>query len=165
MTKRDLYLGLGSNQGNRRELLSQAVQILTERIGLQKGLSAFYETAPWGFVSDHPFLNVVLLLSTDKVIGEIFQITREVERMLGRVSKSVNGVYSDRTMDIDILLYGDLVLEEDFHFQEGVAHLSIPHPLMCERRFVLEPLLELSPYLKHPITGVSFQESLKQIED
>lgn len=165
MIKKDLYLGLGSNQGDRNGLLAQAIRMLTERIGLQKGLSAFYETEPWGFVSESPFLNAVLCLSTDLPISEIFEITREVERQLGRVSKSTGGVYSNRTMDIDILMYGDEVLEEDIYLPKegGAAHLSLPHPLMCCRRFVLEPLCEIAPNQKHPISQKPFFQILSDL--
>ena len=81
----DLYLGLGSNLGDRERLLHRAVKILVERIGGLKSLSAFYETEPWGFCSDHPFLNAVAVLCTEKTPEEILRITQAAERELGGV--------------------------------------------------------------------------------
>jgi 2-amino-4-hydroxy-6-hydroxymethyldihydropteridine diphosphokinase len=83
---------------------------------------------------------------------EVLQITQAIEKDLGRIQKSVHGNYSDRSMDIDILLYDDIILHTD--------QLTIPHPLMCERKFVLEPLVEIAPELIHPITGKTFKEYL-----
>lgn len=162
----DLYLGLGSNLGNREQLLFRAVNILEERIGELKSLSAFYETAPWGFVSEHPFLNAVLVLRTEKMPEEILRITQEVERELGRRKKSVEGVYADRPIDIDLLLYGSLVLEADVDApcgETGRRHLSLPHPLMHERRFVMEPLAEVAPDTVHPVLRKTFKDILDDI--
>ncbi len=162
---KDLYLGLGSNLGNREELLRQAVDLLTKRIGELKSLSAFYETEPWGFASAHPFLNAVLVLQTNKGIEEIFKTTREVERELGRKKKTVKGGYSDRSIDIDILLWGDTILEVDFHWpEEECVHLSIPHPVMHQRRFVMQPLVEVTPEGVHPVLKRTFKELLCESE-
>ena len=152
----DLYLGLGSNLGDRERLLHRAVKILVERIGGLKSLSAFYETEPWGFCSDHPFLNAVAVLCTEKTPEEILRITQAAERELGRRSKSVGGTYADRPIDIDLLLYGDAVVEED---------LSLPHPLMHERCFVMEPLAEVAPDVVHPILKKTFRELLASLAD
>lgn len=160
----DLYLGLGSNLGDRERLLHRAVEILVERIGGLKSLSAFYETEPWGFCSDHPFLNAVAVLCTEKTPEEILRITQAAERELGRRSKSVGGTYADRPIDIDLLLYGDAVVEEDFDVPgtEGrKVHLSLPHPLMHERCFVMEPLAEVAPDVVHPVLKRTFREILE----
>lgn len=165
MIKSDVYLSLGSNLGNRQEMLSQAVRLLTERIGEQKGLSAFYETEPWGFHSSHPFLNAVLILSTKQSIEDVFRHTRSIERELGRTTKSVGGEYHDRPIDIDILMYGDMVAELDFLFdgETTCAHLSLPHPLMCERLFVIQPLAQIAPDVCHPILHQPYGEILKTL--
>ena len=96
--------------------------------------SSFIETAPWGFVSEHPFLNAVALFRTTLSPRELLTVTQDIERQLGRRQKS-NGTYADRPIDIDILLYGDAVIDE--------PDLKIPHPLMHERDFVMRPLNEI----------------------
>ena len=152
----DLYLGLGSNLGDRERLLHRAVEILVERIGGLKSLSAFYETEPWGFCSDHPFLNAVAVLCTEKTPEEILRITQAA------------GTYAGRPIDIDLLLYGDAVVEEDFDVPgtEGrKVHLSLPHPLMHERCFVMEPLAEVAPDVVHPILKRTFREILEELGD
>ncbi len=162
----DLYLGLGSNLGDRGRLLRRAVEILAGRIGGLESLSAFYETEPWGFSSEHPFLNAVAVLRTEKTPGEILRITQEAERELGRRGKSGGGAYADRPIDIDLLLYGDAVAEEDFDVpgaEGGKAHLSLPHPLMHERRFVMEPLAEVAPDAVHPVLKRTFREILEEL--
>lgn len=126
-----VYLGLGTNLGNKEANLRTAIHKLQERIGKQVSLSSFYETAPWGFESDHSFLNAAIGLETSLSPIEILHITQEIEKELGRTKKSVNGSYSDRLIDIDILLYDTLVLQ--------TPELTIPHPLMTERDFVMKP--------------------------
>ena len=137
----DLYLGLGSNLGDRERLLHRAVKILVERIGGLKSLSAFYETEPWGFCSDHPFLNAVAVLCTEKTPEEILRITQAAERELGRRSKSVGGTEGRK------------------------VHLSLPHPLMHERCFVMEPLAEVAPDVVHPVLKKTFRELLASLAD
>ncbi|MBS1436414.1 MAG: 2-amino-4-hydroxy-6-hydroxymethyldihydropteridine diphosphokinase [Bacteroides sp.] len=137
-----VYLGLGTNLGNKEANLRTAIYKLQERIGKQVSLSSFYETAPWGFESDHSFLNAAIGLETSLSPIEILHITQEIEKELGRTKKSVNGSYSDRLIDIDILLYDTLVLQ--------TPELTIPHPLMTERDFVMKPLIEIAGNVIHP---------------
>lgn len=138
-----VYLGLGTNLGNKEANLRTTIYKLQERIGKQVSLSSFYETAPWGFESDHSFLNAAIGLETSLSPIEILHITQEIEKELGRTKKSVNGSYSDRLIDIDILLYDTLVLQ--------TPELTIPHPLMTERDFVMKPLIEIAGNVIHPI--------------
>lgn len=138
-----VYLGLGTNLGDKEANLRTAIYKLQERIGKQVSLSSFYETAPWGFESDHSFLNAAIGLETSLSPIEILHITQEIEKELGRTKKSVNGSYSDRLIDIDILLYDTLVLQ--------TPELTIPHPLMTERDFVMNPLIEIAGNVIHPI--------------
>ena len=162
----DLYLGLGSNLGDREKVLRQAVDLLTGRIGGLKSLSAFYETEPWGFRSEHPFLNAVGVWRTDREPEELLRITQAVERALGRCRKSVGRHYADRPIDIDLLLYGDRVMEADYAFPEsgeGMAHLSLPHPMMHLRRFVMEPLAEVAPEALHPVLGKTARQILETL--
>ena len=130
----DVYLGLGSNLGDRRANLRRAVTLIGERVGRVTALSSFYETAPWGFASDNAFLNACLLVQTDYSPMEVLRITQRIERDMGRLCKSC-GVYADRIIDIDILLFGDLVISTDV--------LTVPHPLMAQRDFVMRPLREI----------------------
>ena len=130
----DVYLGLGSNLGDRHAQLLAAIELLAQRVGRLVRCSSFIETAPWGFVSEHPFLNAVALFRTTLSPRELLTVTQDIERQLGRRQKS-NGTYADRPIDIDILLYGDAVIDE--------PDLKIPHPLMHERDFVMRPLNEI----------------------
>ena len=145
-----VYLGLGTNLGNKEANLRTAIHKLQERIGKQVSLSSFYETAPWGFESDHSFLNAAIGLETSLSPIEILHITQEIEKELGRTKKSVNGSYSDRLIDIDILLYDTLVLQ--------THELTIPHPLMTERDFVMKPLIEIAGNVIHPTRQKTLSE-------
>ena len=108
-----VYLGLGTNLGNKEQNLRMSVQKIEERIGEIVSLSAFYVTAPWGFASDNSFLNAVVCVETPLRPLEILKETQAIERELGRTSKSVGGVYSDRLIDIDLLLCGDIIMDEE----------------------------------------------------
>lgn len=145
-----VYLGLGTNLGDKEANLRTAIYKLQERIGKQVSLSSFYETAPWGFESDHSFLNAAIGLETSLSPIEILHITQEIEKELGRTKKSVNGSYSDRLIDIDILLYDTLVLQ--------TPELTIPHPLMTERDFVMKPLIEIAENVIHPTRQKTLSE-------
>lgn len=146
-----VYLGLGTNLGDKEANLRTAIYKLQERIGKQVSLSSFYETAPWGFESDHSFLNAAIGLETNLSPIEILHITQEIEKELGRTKKSVNGSYSDRLIDIDILLYDTLVLQ--------TPELTIPHPLMTERDFVMKPLIEIAGNVIH----LTLQKTLSEL--
>lgn len=163
----DLYIGLGSNLGNREVLLRRAAKILEERIGGHCRLSAFYETEPWGFRSENKFLNAVAVLRSDKEPGELLRITQTVERELGRQRKSVDGTYNDRPIDIDLLAYGNRVIETDLPSgtpDGGTVHLSLPHPLMHRRAFVMEPLAEVAPEAVHPILKKTFTAIWRELQ-
>lgn len=136
------YLGLGTNIGNKRRNMITAAALLAERVGDVLALSGFYETEPWGFESENIFLNAAVKLKTSFPPLELLQITQQIEKELGRAEKS-NGVYHDRIIDIDILLYDDEVLQ--------IPGLTLPHPLMHERKFVMDPLSEIAPFVVHPV--------------
>lgn len=150
-----VYLGLGTNLGDKQQNLHTAVEELNKRIGKIISLSAFYETEPWGFASENTFLNAAVCVETALSPQEVLAITQEIERELGRKKKSAGGVYSDRLIDIDLLLFGNLVIKED--------NLTIPHPLMTERDFVMKPLAEIAPDLVHPLLHKSMKELISQI--
>lgn len=159
-----LYLGLGSNLGDRKAILLRAIEELKKRIGTCRRLSAFYETAPWGFRSVHPFLNAVAAFHTELSPGEALLVTQDIERTLGRTHKSHDGQYADRSIDIDLLLYDDLVLDTDLSDGSGhTVHLTLPHPLMHERLFVMEPLTEIAPDETHPVLHKTFHQILAEL--
>lgn len=137
-----VYLGLGTNIGNKRRNMITAAALLAERVGDILALSGFYETEPWGFESENIFLNASVKLKTSFSPLELLQITQQIEKELGRTEKS-NGTYHDRIIDIDILLYDDEVLQ--------MPGLILPHPLMHERKFVMDPLSEIAPFVVHPV--------------
>ena len=145
-----VYFSLGTNLGDKEHNLRLAVQKIEERIGKVISLSAFYATAPWGFQSDNIFLNAAAGVETSLSPFDILERTQRIEQEIGRLHKSHDGVYSDRLIDIDLLLYGDKILQDE--------RLSLPHPLMAERKFVLEPLAEIAPDVVHPVLHKTIRE-------
>ena len=133
MTK--LYLGLGSNLGDKEENIHKAIKLIGERVGLVVRQSSLITTEPWGFESENSFVNAVILCETELTPREVLHVTQKIEREMGRKKKSTNGGYADRCIDIDILLYDDLRVDE--------PDLQIPHPLMLKREFVMIPLREI----------------------
>lgn len=131
----ELYLSLGSNLGDREQMLHRAIALISERIGTVQRVSSFIETEPWGFQSEHPFLNAACMVLTTLSPERCLKETQKIERELGRTKKSKNGVYHDRPIDIDLLLYGNLKL--------STPKLTLPHPHMYERDFVMKPLREI----------------------
>lgn len=130
-----VYLGLGSNMGDCHRNMEQAIRLIDERVGQVVRQSSFIETEPWGFESDNRFLNAVILCETSLTPRQVLETTQQIERDMGRRKKSVNRQYADRQIDIDILLYDDVTVDE--------PDLRIPHPLMNEREFVMKPLEEI----------------------
>lgn len=155
MPTNKVYLALGSNVGNGKELIERAYMLLQERVGIITHKSALYTTMPEGFESNNLFTNSAICLQTTHSAIDVLHHTQQIEKELGRMHKSVNLQYADRSMDIDILYYN---LEQIN--QEG---LIVPHPRMHTRRFVLEPLCEIAPTLKHPIIGKNTQYLLNQL--
>ena len=147
-----VYIALGSNLGNKRRNLITAAALLAERAGEVGAISSFYETEPWGFESEHSFLNAALMLETTLAPLDLLRLTQEVERELGRTAKT-DSVYHDRLIDIDLLLYGEEVID-----QPG---LQIPHPLMHRRAFVMTPMAEIAPEVVHPVLG----KTMKALSD
>lgn len=143
------YIGLGTNMGNRRQNLTMAAAYLAERAGEITALSGIYETEPQGFSSDQLFLNAVMALETELSPQELLALTQSIEQEMGRTEKSVNHQYKDRIIDLDILAYDDLIL--------NAPELMLPHPLMQERLFVLEPFSEIAPGYIHPLLNETIQ--------
>ena len=139
----------GSNLGNRLGYMERACDLICAEAGPLVVKSGIYETAPWGFHSENFFLNQAVVINTELSPFGLLDAIQEIEKRLGRereepdIGKEKN--YSSRTMDIDIIFYDDLVME--------AGRLTIPHPLTCQRDFVLNPLKEIMPDFVHPVTG------------
>lgn len=129
------YLSLGTNLGDKRKNIAEAIKNIGELVGDVVRQSALYETEPWGFRSDNRFVNAAVCVDTQLSPRRLLKVTQRIEREMGRTLKSDGGEYHDRIIDIDILLYGDLHIDE--------PDLKIPHPLMHERDFVMTPLNEI----------------------
>lgn len=147
-----VYLGLGSNLGDKEEHLRRAIALIGERVGEVIRQSSFIETEPWGFKSENRFLNAVILCETTLSPRQLLRTTQQIERDMGKSRKhdtvrnqrsalhstldtKYSTQYKDRPIDIDILLYDDIIVDE--------PDLKIPHPLMQERDFVMVPLREI----------------------
>ena len=135
MEKHVVFLGLGTNLGAKETNMENALKEIKKRIGERSSLSSFYTSDPVGFKSENTFLNAVCRVETSLSPYELLSVTQDIERFLGRTKKSVNGQYHDRIMDIDILLYDNLHIT--------TPELTIPHPLMETRDFVMIPLKEV----------------------
>ena len=151
-----VYLGLGANLGNKERNLHFAVKKIQERIGDVIILSAFYMTEPWGFQSTNFFLNAACAVQTNFFPEEVLRMTQSIEKQIGRTKKSADGIYSDRLIDIDILLYDEVILNS--------KGLVIPHPQMGQRRFVLEPLVEIAPDVMHPVYKETIRTLYAELE-
>jgi len=153
MGKVAAYLGLGSNLGDRESNLKSAVEMLRVSGGiLAVRASSFYETEPVGYVDQPGFLNAAAEVETTLSPEELLRLCHDIEDRLGRV-RTIR--WGPRTIDLDILLYGDRVIDTE--------DLTVPHPLMHEREFVLRPLSEIAPGLPHPRLGKTVGELLDAI--
>jgi 2-amino-4-hydroxy-6-hydroxymethyldihydropteridine diphosphokinase len=148
------YLLIGGNLGDREANLAEARQRMESGCGRLMAASDLYATAGWGKQDQPDFLNQALWLETTLDPEALLQCLLSVERAMGRERSER---YGPRTIDIDILFYGDSVLD--------LPHLQIPHPRIAERRFVLQPLAQIAGSYRHPVTGATIQEMLDQCND
>lgn len=148
------YLLTGSNLGDRNEFLEKALEKIKAKAGQVLAVSSIFESAPWGKTDQPSFLNQAIKLSTALSPIDLLRVLLNIEKELGRIRAEK---YGPRLIDIDILLYGDLSLHED--------QLQLPHPQLPNRRFALLPLLELSPELVHPESGIPFKVLLNNCPD
>ena len=149
-----IYLGLGSNIGDREANLRAAIERLPASGVTVLRTSPIYETEPVDYTDQRWFLNLVLEASTELLPLQLLARTSRIERELGRTRTIPKG---PRTIDIDILLYGRSVIRG--------RKVEVPHPRMSERRFVLAPLADLAPDLRHPVTGLSVRQMLDAAPD
>ena len=131
-----LLVSLGSNIGDKQQNIERAIALIDEKIGSVVKKSSFYYTEPVGFMSENYFINAAIEIKTDLPIYRILKITQKIERLMGRTQKSSKGVYHDRIIDIDILTYSNKKIHS--------ARLTVPHPRMYERDFVMQPLREIT---------------------
>ncbi len=152
-----LYLSLGTNLGQRAENLQRATQLINERLGRVTKQATPITTEPVGFESDNLFLNTAIEveLTDNTTPSQALRITQQLEREMGRTSKSHQGHYADRLIDIDLLLWLDA---EGLPVILKSESLLLPHPALHCRQFVLQPLAEITPSLVHPLYGVSISE-------
>jgi 2-amino-4-hydroxy-6-hydroxymethyldihydropteridine diphosphokinase len=152
---KNVFLGLGTNLGDRKANLEMAITFIVKSIGNITDTSSVYETEPWGFTAQEQFLNMVLKIETGLSPKELLDKLLAVESLLGR--KRGEKHYSSRVIDIDILLYNNEIIRD--------GNLEIPHPRMHQRKFVMVPLCEIAAAGVHPVMGKSFRELLDLCND
>ena len=139
------FLSLGTNLGNKQENLQIAIRHIAKKVGKIVTQSSVIETEAWGFASAHSFLNMVIEIETNLSPLAVLKETQKIEKLMGRTSKTQDA-YQDRIIDIDLILYDNIILD--------TPKLKLPHPLFHKREFVLEPLREIAPEYIHPVLGI-----------
>lgn len=152
-----VYLSIGSNLGDRVSHIQQAANLLKADIGVEiLATSSFYETEPWGGGSKNWFVNAAIKIHTDLLPIELLRVTQNIEATLGRCREEETR-WGERTLDIDILFYDDLVFHNEI--------LSIPHKFLHKRAYVLVPMLEIAPNMVHPVIQKNIGELHEALED
>ena len=149
------YILFGSNQGNKEAILEQACNLINIRCGMLVERSSAYHTEPWGFESDEWFLNELLVVETELEPDALMDALMKIEAELGRVRHPEQKGYSSRTIDLDILYYGDRIID--------TAKVTVPHPRLHLRAFALMPLCEIIPDFLHPIFNLSQTQLLERL--
>lgn len=150
-----VFLGLGTNMGNREANLKEAIAQINRSIGEILNVSSVFETEPWGFEAELNFFNMSVEVETSHTPSGVLGAILMIETQLGRIRTETQ--YSSRVIDIDILFYDDLIMNE--------ITLKIPHPLLHKRKFVLVPLNEIAPDFIHPVLKKSINSLLNSCED
>lgn len=154
--KMNYYLNIGTNIGDRHANIARAVAEIAERLGAQPAVSAPIESEPWGFVSPHRFVNVGLRIESDAKPDEVLRELRAIEAAMGSTShRNADGSYADRVVDIDIIAIDEMVID--------TPELTVPHPRMEQREFVLAPMAEIAPEWHHPMNRLTAKELLERL--
>ncbi len=151
-----VYFSIGSNLDDREFNIEDALDRIVENIGIVTKSSSFFETEPWGFTTDELFINIAAEADTDLNPEDLLETIKKIENRMGRI-RDEKVHYTSRIIDIDILLYEDLIIND--------VNLKIPHPLMHERNFVLVPLNQIAPEVVHPVSGKTISELLSVCSD
>ena len=151
------FILLGSNLGERESLLKKAITMIGESCGDIVNLSKIYETEPWGFVAENNFLNQVIMIKTKLGPHDLLKELLSIETVLGRQRDETKKGYSSRPMDLDVLYYDDLIVDEE--------DLILPHPRLHQRRFTLLPLCDIAPDFEHPVFKKTNEALLEECED
>ncbi|MBI1768044.1 MAG: 2-amino-4-hydroxy-6-hydroxymethyldihydropteridine diphosphokinase [Bacteroidetes bacterium] len=154
MLYKNIFLLLGSNLGDRLSCLSLCLELIEEHVGTIIKKSSIYETTAWGRTDQPDFLNQAIEIETPFPPTELLSACQNIEKKIGRQREEKWGA---RTIDIDIIYFGDKIIHSN--------ELTIPHPRMTERKFVLIPLTQISPSFVHPILKKTSEELLKQCRD
>ena len=157
MRHHNIYLSLGSNEGDREGLLQMGIDLISKYVGEVIRVSSTYEGDPIGFKSENRFLNLCLEMKAEGSPQQLLLKIEAIEVKLGRLKPSIFTEYTDRSIDIDIIFFDDIIMNTD--------DLIIPHSKMHLRRFVLEPLAELCPYFIHPVLKKSVKVLLDECTD
>lgn len=153
----DCYVLYGSNVGNKSEIFDQAFCLINNRCGDVVALSSAYESEPWGFDADEWFLNRLMIVRTELSPDDIMDVLLDIESLLGRVRHPESKGYASRKIDLDILYYGDEIVNDD--------KVIAPHPRLHLRRFVLLPMCEVAPDFVHPVFHLTQTELLESCPD
>lgn len=153
----DVFLGIGSNLGDKKSNLEKSIQLIQEKIGCLINRSKFYSTPPLGFKSENNFLNACIQISSELSPYEVLKMTQEIEKQIGRKEKTNNLNYQSRIIDIDLLFYNDLIIKNE--------DLIIPHPRIQDRKFVLLPLIEIAKDKIHPVNHMTICQILDNCID
>jgi 2-amino-4-hydroxy-6-hydroxymethyldihydropteridine diphosphokinase len=151
----EIYLGIGGNLGDRLKNISAAIELISQKIAVPKRISSVYLSEPWGFFHEKYFANAVVMVKSDKPVEEILNIIRDIEIEMKRQRNGVG--YQGRTMDIDILFYGSEII--------ATETLTVPHPKITERLFVLLPMAEIAGEFEHPLMNKNILELLHECND
>lgn len=151
-----VFLSLGSNIGDRQKNLAKAVRYINIEVGHLIDISGVYESEPWGFEAEHKFYNMVIEVLTNLDPELLLIQCLKIEEHLGR-KRSGNSNYESRLIDIDVLFYESEIISDD--------SLTVPHPHLHNRKFILEPLCEIAPGYVHPIMGMTVSELLRECRD
>lgn len=158
MASESVFILLGSNLGNRQLLVNQACKMIEERCGKIVAKSRLYESEPWGFKSEHWFLNQVVEINTSLTPDALMDTLFAIERELGRDRSTPHEGYVSRPMDLDILYWNDGLIADN-------QHVIVPHPRLHLRRFTLLPLCDVAPDYVHPILKKTNRQLLDECDD